>query len=141
MSIIVGYTPTPQGEAALQHAIVEARTHGHDLVLVNVSPVSEPRSSFATDEDVARVRAALDPTGLRYSIRQLVRGKDVADEIVGMATELSAALVVIGLRHRTPVGKLLLGSNSQRILLESPCPVTAVKAPHRRRDAGPSSGA
>jgi nucleotide-binding universal stress UspA family protein len=38
-----------------------------------------------------------------------------------------AELLVIGLRHRNPVGKLLLGSASQRILLECPKPVLAVK--------------
>jgi nucleotide-binding universal stress UspA family protein len=38
-----------------------------------------------------------------------------------------AELLVIGIRHRSPVGKLLLGSVSQRLLLECPKPVLAVK--------------
>jgi nucleotide-binding universal stress UspA family protein len=35
--------------------------------------------------------------------------------------------LVIGIRHRTPEGKLLLGSVSQELLLECPKPVLAVK--------------
>ena len=38
-----------------------------------------------------------------------------------------AELLVIGLKHRNPVGKLLLGSVSQQVLLECPKPVLAVK--------------
>jgi nucleotide-binding universal stress UspA family protein len=38
-----------------------------------------------------------------------------------------AELLVIGIKHRSPVGKLLLGSVSQQVLLECPKPVLAVK--------------
>jgi len=38
-----------------------------------------------------------------------------------------ADLLVIGIRHRNPVGKLLLGSVAQRIILDATCPVLAVK--------------
>lgn len=129
MSIIVGCIPTPEGEAALRHAVGEATAHGEDLVVVNVSAtrdLSEP--AVATEDDLAAVRSRLAGTEVAYTVRQLVRGRDAAEEIIDLARELHASFVVIGLRHRSPVGKLLLGSNSQRILLEAPCPVVAVKA-------------
>lgn len=130
MSIIVGYTPTPEGEAALQHALVEAKAHGHDLLVVNVSATSDPPTkTFATEDELETVRRILNQGGVGYTLRQLVRGKDPAEEIIALAEQTEAELIVIGLRPRTPVGKLLLGSNSQQILLGAGCPVVAVKAP------------
>ena len=49
-------------------------------------------------------------------------------DLIAAAEESDAEFIVIGLRRRTPVGKLILGSNAQRILLEATCPVLAVKA-------------
>lgn len=129
MSIIVGWTPTPEGDAALSHAIAEAATRGTDLVVVNVSATSDPsETTFATDRELEHVRRRLEGAGARYALRQLVRGRTPAEEIVGLAAAEDAELIVIGLRHRSPVGKLLLGSRSQAILLDAPCPVLAVKA-------------
>lgn len=131
MPIIVGWTPTPEGDAALTHAVAEAKAHGGELLVVNVSASSEPSSpTFASDRELEATRGRLDESGVRFTLRQLVRGREPAEEIVDLARELDAELIVIGLRHRSPVGKLLLGSRSQSILLDAPCPVLAVKAPH-----------
>jgi len=61
-------------------------------------------------------------------IEDLARGNDPANDIVEVAEQEDATLIVIGMRRRSPVGKLLLGSNAQTILLNAPCPVLAVKA-------------
>ena len=128
-TIIAGWTPTAEGEAALRHAVGEARLHGDELLVVNVSARSDPpEETFADEDEVRQVRSLLESEGLTFTLRQLVRGKDAADEIVGLAAEHDARCIIIGLRQRSPVGKLLLGSNSQRILLEAHCPVIAVKA-------------
>jgi nucleotide-binding universal stress UspA family protein len=66
--------------------------------------------------------------GIEHEVRQLVRGNEPAEDLIAVAEEVSADFIVIGLRRRTPVGKLILGSNAQRILLDASCPVLAVKA-------------
>jgi nucleotide-binding universal stress UspA family protein len=71
----------------------------------------------------------LDGLGIKHQVRQLVRGLEPAEDLVAVAVESEADLIVIGLRRRSPVGKLILGSNAQRILLDAPCAVLAVKAP------------
>ena len=129
MAIIVGYTPTPEGEAALEHAVMGASAHTEDLAVINVSATSNPpEKTFTTERDLAHVDGALSRSGVPFTIRLLVRGKDAAQQIVELASEVVASLIVIGLRHRTAVGKLLLGSNSQQILLDAACPAVAVKA-------------
>ena len=71
-----------------------------------------------------------DPRRLRGAlrVRQLVRGFEPAEDLISIAEDSHAELIVIGLRRRSPVGKLILGSNAQRILLDAHCPVLAVKA-------------
>lgn len=129
MTIVVGYTTRPEGRAALERALLEATTHGEDIVVLNVSE-GDGRAdpSLASEDDLNEVRGRLHQSGVEGVVRQLVRGKDPAEEIGAIVDETGASLVVIGLRKRTPVGKLVLGSNSQKILLNIDVPVLAVKA-------------
>lgn len=64
---------------------------------------------------------------MQASVEVLSERKDVADDLISVADQRNAQVIVIGLRRRSPVGKLILGSNAQRILLDAPCPVLAVK--------------
>jgi nucleotide-binding universal stress UspA family protein len=129
MTIVVGYTTKPEGKAALQRAIAEAQAHDEDVVVLNVSEGDGVRDPLlASEDELEDVRRTLAESGIDGTVRQLVRGKDAADEIGVIAEEVGATLVVIGLRKRTPVGKLVLGSNSQKILLNTASPVLAVKA-------------
>jgi len=131
-TIVVGYVPKPEGEAALQKGIAEARLRDARLVVVNSHRGGQefdgPAASRA-ESDLEAVRATLDESGVPYDIRQLVRGFEPAEDLISIADANKAELIVIGLRRRTPVGKLILGSNAQRILLDAHCPVMAVKAP------------
>ncbi|MGX9901761.1 universal stress protein [Arthrobacter sp. SA17] len=129
MSIIVGYVPTPEGAAALEAAIAEARKNKTLLVIINSSrgdALVDKR--YAQVEDIASIEERLKKEGIEHIIQQPVRGNDAATEVLQAAEQHRADLVVIGLRRRTPVGKLIMGSTSQQILLEADCPILAVKA-------------
>jgi nucleotide-binding universal stress UspA family protein len=126
--VVVAYTPRADGRAALHRAVEEARLRGLRLVVVNASrgdALVDP--AFAPPEDVAELRTLLDDTGLPHEIRQQPSGHEPADQVVDIADEVGAELIVIGMRRRSAVGKLLLGSTAQRILLDARCPVLAVK--------------
>ena len=129
MTIVVGYVPTAEGEAALAAAITEAQRREEPLHVVNAArgdAQSDPR--YASEDRLDEVRARLDQSGVGYEIKQFVRGHEAAEEIVEAADRLNASLIVIGLRRRTPTGKLITGSQAQRILLDANVPVLAVKA-------------
>ena len=106
MTIVVGYTTKPEGKAALQRAIAEARAHDEDVVVLNVSEGDGVRDPLlASEDELENMRRELAESGIDGTVRQLMRGKDAADEIGGIAQEVGASLVVIGLRKRTPVGR------------------------------------
>ena len=129
MTIVVGYVPTPEGEAALTAAISEAQLREEPLHIVNTSRGdSLIDSRFASGEALAGIRSRLDESGVVYEVDQHVGGSEASDELVDIAERLRASLIVIGLRRRSPTGKLLTGSQAQRILLDATCPVLAVKA-------------
>jgi len=129
--IVVGYVPKPEGEAALRLAAEEAELRDASLVVVNSHRGGRDlgnEESVRTDAHLDNVRAQLTAAGIEHEVRYLVRGMDPADDLVAVAEEVSADVIIIGLRRRSPVGKLILGSNAQRVLLDAPCPVLAVKA-------------
>ena len=129
MTIVVGYLATREGRAALDAAIAEAESRSERLLVV-LSDKAGP-SSVDTSSDQARgvedLRRELEERGLPFDVREVSQGRDVAEDLISAAEDNDGSLIVIGLRRRSPVGKLILGVNAQRILLDAPCPVLAVK--------------
>jgi nucleotide-binding universal stress UspA family protein len=129
-SVVVGYVAKPEGEAAVDQGIAEAKLRGVGLIVVNSQRGGrgyDDDASLRTEHDLTALEAKLKASGVEHEVRHLVRGFEPAEDLISIAEASGADLIVIGLRRRTPVGKLILGSNAQRILLDAPCPVLAVK--------------
>lgn len=138
MTIVAGYIPTAEGLAAVDQAIRVARQNSSRLVVVNTGHHgNNAHPNFATAADMDALAARLAGLGVDHELRQPTAGRSAAEEILEAATDQAADLIVIGIRRRSPVGKLLTGSTAQQVLLDADCPVLAVKAPVK--EAAPGS--
>lgn len=117
MTIVVGYNDKAEGRAALSTALAEAQLRGLGVVVV-----------VSDEGERAAAQALLADTPVPVEVRSAADLEPLSDALLMIAETEDVELIVIGLRRRSPVGKLLLGSNAQRILLDAPCPVLAVKA-------------
>ena len=129
MTILVAYVPRPEGQAALDKGLEIAKRRKERLVVVNASPGGRKEDvAMADAQDIERVEALLAGSGVDAEFKQFVRGQSAVAEIEAMVESLQVSVLIIGLRKRTAVGKLILGSVAQELLLSVPCPVLAVKA-------------
>ena len=125
MVIVVGHIATPEGEAALQRAVLESQLRSARLLVLSSPPADLP--DVSEEQYIDALRGMLAEQGVDADVRQLAPDADPARELVAAAADADAELLVVGIRRRSPVGKLLLGSTAQRVLLEADCPVLAVK--------------
>ena len=122
MTVVVSHLSNPEGRQALATAIAEARSRSTRLVVVaHAAP-----GAAGDDGALEQLRTRLEQVGVEHEF--VASSGDLAEALVVTAARTKAELIVIGLRRRSPVGKLILGAGAQRILLEAPCPVLAVKS-------------
>lgn len=128
MNIVVGYIPTAEGVAAVDYAIEQARTTNSTLTVVNTGKDGDYSSPvFATAQDIDALDAQLEAAEIEHRIVRPTDGASASAALLSAAEENAADLVVIGIRRRSPVGKLITGSTAQAVLLGADCPVVAVK--------------
>lgn len=148
MTILVSYVPRPEGRAALAQGIELAKRLSEDLLVVNiaagakspipglfeVTAISMKTDANADDEsvvseaDVRQVERELAASGVTAEFRQFSRGKTPIEELEDLVSSRRITMLVIGLRQRSRVGKLFLGSMAQEILISLSCPILTVKA-------------
>ncbi len=134
MTVVVAYSADALGRVALEHGIEQARLRGERLLVVNATRGDAyVDKQFASDEVLAEVGQRLEEADVDAEVVQEV----VADVAAGLVHAARGSdLLVVGVRQRSPVGKMLLGSVTQSVLLDADVPVLAVSAlPTGRPDA------
>ena len=119
MTIVVAYADTPPGHAAVGAAVAESTRGREPVILV-------PAVRGQAEPVLEEVESRWPGIAGRVEVERGDLG-DPSDNVVQVAQRRDARLVVLGIRARTPVGKLVFGSTAQRILLDATCPVLVVK--------------
>lgn len=122
MTVLVAYAPAPEGREALTEGIKEAHLRKSDLLIVNIG---RGHHDLETKE-LQELENQLTAAGLTLTIESSILA-DPGDAVIQIAQDRNVEMIVVGLRHRSMVGKLILGSTVQRILLDSTCPVLSVR--------------
>lgn len=121
MTVLVGYTRTAEGRAALRHGRESAALLDAQLALFPLFDI-DATTTWPTPE-------LSEEAGNQTQFLSRVPGSNhAAEELLDLGAQIGAQLIVIGVRSRSRVGKILLGSDAQSIILGSPIPVLSVKA-------------
>jgi nucleotide-binding universal stress UspA family protein len=129
--IVAAFSRTEEGEAALKVAVEEARRHQGRILVVHSSrggPREDEAEAMQAHDRLEALDSELTGAGIDHEILYRVQGHAAENDILAVARESAAQLIVMGLRRRTPIGKALFGSTTQQVLLHAPCPVLAVPA-------------
>lgn len=129
MTILVAYVSRPEGRAALDKAIELSKERQERMLIVNAGPGGQQEdASLVPAFEVEQIEELIAAQGIQGEFKQFVRGKNAVEEINDLVETGDISILIIGLRKRTAVGKLILGSVAQEILMTVPCPVLCVKA-------------
>lgn len=130
-TIVVGFINSPEGHAAVDHAIEEARLRSAKLAIVHSmlgGSREDEKEYLESAEAMEAVHERLHASGVEHCTHEYVRGQSPAEDVIQAVTDHEAAMIVIGIRRRSTTGKMLLGSNALDILHDADVPVVCVKA-------------
>ncbi|WP_109471680.1 universal stress protein [Ornithinimicrobium cavernae] len=125
--VVLAHSPNQSAGAAFEAAVRQAGWRGARLVILNASTgesLVDPH--HARPSDLADMTGRAGEAGVDAVVEQPI-GPDVATIILDRADALGAELIVLATRHRSSIGKLIMGSTAQRVLMEADAEVLLVK--------------
>jgi nucleotide-binding universal stress UspA family protein len=135
MSVVVAYQASNIGRLTLQEAAKEASLRRTALTIIHVPEgvdidIVEAQTNTLRD-DIARALIEANLSDVEWTLKVEV-GADVAETVLDLVDDVDVELLVIGARRRSPVGKMIMGSVTQTIILRADAPVLVVQSPMRK---------
>lgn len=130
MKILIGYDGSNSAKEALMVAKKHARAFGASVeVVTSMEKGTENQQSEieSAEKGLDWAKSVFSDAGIDCFSHLLIRGLDPGEDIVQFAKENNVDEIVVGVKRRSKVGKLLMGSTAQYIILQAHCPVVSVK--------------
>ena len=84
-------------------------------------------SGFVSERGLEYAKSLFEEDGIACNTHLLIRGLSAGEDLVEFANENQIDHIVVGVKRRSKVGKLLMGSTAQYVILQAECPVITVK--------------
>ena len=89
-TVVLGYVPKPEGEAALDASISEARLRRADLVVVNAQRADHGDTEAGGQAELEDVRGRVEAAGVAVDVRHPETGLEAAEDLLTIAEEVGA---------------------------------------------------
>lgn len=130
MKILAGIDGSHTSMDALKMAIKTAAAFSAELFVVTsmeTGTTEENEEIRTAEKNLEEAKAAAEKSGVMCTTHLLIRGNSAGEDIVDFAASKAVDLIVVGVRRRSRVGKILMGSSAQFVILKAGCPVLSVK--------------
>jgi nucleotide-binding universal stress UspA family protein len=130
MKILVGYDGSSSAKEAMRVAKKYARAFGASVEVVTSmerGTENQQKEIESAEQGLAWAESFFSDAGIECRSHLLIRGVDAGEDIVQFAEENKVEQIVVGVKRRSKVGKLLMGSTAQYVILKARCPVVSVK--------------
>ena len=130
MKIVVGYDGTSAAKEALDLAKIHAKAFGAtvDVVTSMEKGTEDQREEIEQAErGLEWAKSLFEENDIECGTHLLIRGMAPGEDLVEFAKESNANEIIVGVKRRSKVGKLLMGSTAQFVILQAACPVVSVK--------------
>lgn len=128
MKLLVGFDGSNSGKEAI--SLTKKHARAFDALIVVVASMMKGTNNdeiTEVNQHLIWAKKDIEEAGLRCETQLLIRGQTPGEDIVNFARENSIDEIIVGVKRRSKVGKLLMGSTAQYVILEAHCPVTTVK--------------
>jgi nucleotide-binding universal stress UspA family protein len=130
MKILVGYDGSNVAAAAVALAAAHAGVFGAQVhIATSLSKGTDRQQREIRDGEAAleKMRDVCQKEGVPCETHLLIRGLSVGEDLVQFASENDVEEIIVGVKRRSKVGKLLMGSTAQYVILKAHCPVVTIK--------------
>ncbi|MFZ1984568.1 MAG: universal stress protein [Desulfatitalea sp.] len=137
MKIMLCLDPMDEGHESLRIAAMHAKAFKGQVLVVASHVIDDkdyPKRIEPTDQKLAKASEWLEAQGICCKTMVAFRGfeDDKGEHLLAIAREHQVDEIIVGVKNRSKVGKVLLGSVAQFLILNADCPVVAVKRSFKR---------